>query len=246
MMPLDVQSAAAPPPDDLPSPPVLRPVQPAPEAVVAIAERIRAARRPLILAGRGAVLAGARGPLERLADLAGALLATSAVANGFFSGSPWSLGISGGFTPPVAAELIAEGDLVLAFGASLNMWTTRRGHLVSPDAIVVQIDDEAQALGSHHRVDLPVVGEAGETARALLLEVEKRNDGWRTPELAERGEIGVYPQPEVMQDCDRRPVHRTDDGEFNLMNGHRISVGHGVVPDSDDSDAIRLLSLRSH
>jgi thiamine pyrophosphate-dependent acetolactate synthase large subunit-like protein len=30
--------------------------------------------------------------------------------------------------------------VVLAVGASLNMWTTRHGELIGPDARVVQID----------------------------------------------------------------------------------------------------------
>ena len=186
MMPLDIQSAESASHGDLLPALVLRPVRPAEDAVAEIAQRIQRARRPLILAGRGAVVADARDVLERLGDQVGALFATSVVANGLFSGNPWSLGISGGFAPPLAAELIAQADLVLAFGASLNMWTTQHGRLLSPHAVVVQIDHEAQALGSHHRVDLPVVGDVKETARALLPVLEKRENGWRTPDVAER------------------------------------------------------------
>src|SRR3954452_7858101 len=77
-MPLDVQAEPAPGG----APPGLlletgRPA-PAPEAVAQVAELIAAARRPAIVAGRGAVLAGAREPLERLGDAIGAVLATSA------------------------------------------------------------------------------------------------------------------------------------------------------------------------
>ncbi len=192
MMPLDVQAADSAPPDNLTTAPALRPVRPSAAAVSEIAERIRRSRRPLILAGRGAVLSGAREPLERFGDLVGGLFATSAVANGLFSGSPWSLGISGGFASPIAAELIGQADLVLAFGASLNMWTTRHGWLVSPAAVVIQVDYEPQALGSHHRVDLPIVGDAGETARALLPEFPHPVGNWRSTELAERIRSGGW------------------------------------------------------
>ena len=82
---------------------------PAPEAVAEVAELIAAARRPLIVAGRGAVLAGAREPLERLGDAIGAVLATSAMGHGLFEGSPWAVGISGGFASPIAARLIGGG-----------------------------------------------------------------------------------------------------------------------------------------
>ena len=186
MMPLDVQAAEALLPDDLPAAPMIHPAQPSPHVIAQVIDRIAAAQRPLILAGRGAVLAHARGELERLGDSIGALFATSAVANGLFSGNPWSLGISGGFASPGAVKLIPRADLVLAFGASLNMWTTRQGHLLSPDAVVVQIDDEASALGSHHRVDVPVLGDVAETARALAATSEGRSSDWRTPEVAEQ------------------------------------------------------------
>lgn len=196
MLPLDVQAATCPQdPSRIPNAPVLRPVRPAAAAVAEAADALARARRPLIIAGRGAVLADARGPLERVGDALGALLATSAVANGLFAGNPWALGISGGFASPLAAELIAEADVVLAVGVALNMWTTRHGRLVSPDATVIQVDHEADAIGAHHRVDLAVLGDAAETARALLEELERRGaheSGWRGPALTERIRRGSW------------------------------------------------------
>ena len=97
----------------------------------------------MIIGGRGAVLASAGPALRRLGELTGALLATSAVGNGLFAGDPFDLGISGGFATPVAQRLIAEADLVIAFGASMNMWTTRHGALIAPGATVIQVDSDA-------------------------------------------------------------------------------------------------------
>ena len=150
---------------------------------------LAAAGHPVIIAGRGAVLAGAGEDLALIADRVGALLATSAVANGLFAAHPWSLGISGGFASPIAAELIAAADVVLTVGASLNMWTTRHGQLIGPQATVIQVDHEAAAIGAHHRVDIAVVGDAGEASRALLEQLGRGNvslPGWRSPELAHR------------------------------------------------------------
>jgi acetolactate synthase-1/2/3 large subunit len=169
MLPLDVQAATSPHDGrDLPAPLALHPARPAQAAIVEAANVLARATRPLIIAGRGAVLADAGEPLERLAELLGALLATSANGNGLFAGNPWSLGISGGFASPAALELIAQADVVLSVGAGLNMWTTRHGRLVSPTATVIQVDRDADAIGAHHRVDVAVVGDAAEAARALL------------------------------------------------------------------------------
>ena len=135
MLPIDIQAMAAAPDsgaaDRVPAPVELPPPAPSPAAIAAIADALIAAQLPVILAGRGAVLAGAREPLERLGALIGALLATSAPAKGLFAGLPYALGISGGFASPFAAELLPRADVVLMFGASANHWTTSHGTLLS-------------------------------------------------------------------------------------------------------------------
>ena len=189
MLPIDIQPQ--PPegtePRQAPLPPLPTP-DPSPQAVAAVADALQRAQRPIIIAGRGAVLAGARDALEGLAFRTGALLATSAPAHGLFTGLPYALGISGGFASPFAAQLLAEADLVLAAGASLNMWTTRHGALIAPGAAVAQIDVEARAFGRHRPADLTVLGDVAATARLLDAELKRRGHhatGLRTPELAE-------------------------------------------------------------
>lgn len=194
LMPLDVQAAecgAA----TVPPLAAVGPVRPAVGAVQRLADAIEKASRPVVLAGRGAVLAGAGDLLEELADVTGALLATSAVAAGLFAGNPWEVGISGGFASPVGAELLVDADLVLAFGASLTMWTTRSGRLLGPGATVAQIDVDAQALGAHHPVDLAVLGDVAATARDLLTELASRGHApadWRAEPLRMRIATGRW------------------------------------------------------
>ena len=187
-MPIDVQAQPAP---DFAAP-VLTPVPraPAPAAadIVRAAELVAAAERPVIVAGRGSVLAGARDALETLGERAGALLATSAVAHGLFAGLPYDIGIAGGFSSPLAAELLPQADLVLAFGATLNHWTTRHGALLGDRARIVQVDVELDALGAHVSPDVAIVGDAALTAAALrsALDGAPPRTGLRTAELAER------------------------------------------------------------
>jgi thiamine pyrophosphate-dependent acetolactate synthase large subunit-like protein len=196
MLPLDVQGAAdavgvgddpavtPPPPNALA---LSSRVRPATEAVEAAAELLAEAQLPAIIAGRGAVLAGAGPALQELAGLTGAVVATSALGNGLFTGNPFSLGISGGFASPVAARLLAASDLVLAVGASCNMWTTRHGALIGPGARLVQVDRDVEAIGAHRPVDLGIVGDAFETTSALVEALRDRGhsrQGHRTDEVA--------------------------------------------------------------
>jgi thiamine pyrophosphate-dependent acetolactate synthase large subunit-like protein len=121
--------------------------------------------------------------LERLADRCGALLATSAVANGLFAGNPWSLGVSGGFASPLAAEVIGGADLIVGWGCTLNMWTMRHGRLIGPDATVVQVDVDAEALGAHRQLTFGVLGDVRAVAEAVSAGLGEDRPGYRTGDV---------------------------------------------------------------
>jgi thiamine pyrophosphate-dependent acetolactate synthase large subunit-like protein len=188
-LPLDVQAQPAPAPPSPPSVPGPAPVRPDAGSVTALADLLAAAERPVFIAGRGA--RGSREPLRALASRCGALLATSAVAHGLFHGEEFALGISGGFSSPVAAELIVGADLVVGWGCALNMWTTRHGSLLSPHAKLAQVDVEQAALGAHRPIDLGVVGDVACTASDILA-VAKEREGYRTEDVAARIAAGRW------------------------------------------------------
>ncbi len=164
--------------------PRIRPDAASAETLVAA---IRAARRPVFVAGRGGREAGPQ--IAELAEASGALLATSAVANGLFAGNPFSLGISGGFSSPTTAELIAGADLIVGWGCALNMWTMRHGRLIGDQTVVAQVDVEVEAIGAHRPVDVGVVGDCAATAAdalAALSDDPLSHNGYRTDDVAER------------------------------------------------------------
>ncbi|MET8473564.1 thiamine pyrophosphate-binding protein [Streptomyces sp. NPDC006422] len=152
------------------------------------AELLRRAERPVFVAGRGARADGAGEAIAALAERSGALLATSAVARGLFKGEPWCLDVAGGFSTPLAAELISGADLIVGWGCALNMWTMRHGRLISDAAKVVQVDVDREALGRTRDIDLGLWGGVTETAAeiAALLADEPARVGHRTPDVAER------------------------------------------------------------
>jgi thiamine pyrophosphate-dependent acetolactate synthase large subunit-like protein len=171
-IPLDVSNAEAEWPEREGGSSVPAPPSPSPRAIRQILDAIGAAKRPLIVAGRGAVLAGAREPLEALSDAAGAPLATSAMGHGLFNGHPFCVGISGGFASPLAQEVIGASDLILAFGARLTRWTTGNGALIDPSATVIQVDVDESGFGD--RADLTVLGDARHAAGMLAAELDRR------------------------------------------------------------------------
>ena len=213
-MPLDVQAASCEPPSVSALPPLL-PAAPATAAVQDLAMALVTARRPVFVAGRGARTGRAGRDLARLADACGALLATSAAAKGLFLGSPWDLDVSGGFASPLAAELISAADLIVGWGCSLNMWTMRHGSLVGPQATVAQVDDEAAAIGANQRVQLGVLGDVAETARAVLTALDGRTvTGYRGDDL--RARIG--------REVRWRDVPYTDEGDGSRIDPRTLTI----------------------
>ncbi|RDV12729.1 thiamine pyrophosphate-binding protein [Arthrobacter sp. RT-1] len=187
-LPTDVQAAPAPDGSSVPGP--LAPPQrfaPSDTAVDELTELLRNARRPVFVAGRGGRTAGPE--IAALAEAAGALVATSAVAHGLFQGDPFNLGISGGFSSPFTARTISEADLIVGWGCALNMWTMRHGSLIGATAKVVQVDVEDRALGANRPIDLGVLGDSAETAAAVLgrmRSLQHNPMGLRTSDMAER------------------------------------------------------------
>ena len=164
---------------------------PAPEAADRLAELLLHAERPVFIGGRGARASGAI--LRELAAATGALLATSVAARGLFAGDDWDLDVSGGFSTPETAALLADADLLVAWGAGLNVWTSRHGQIFGEGATVVQIDTDAAALGRQPRVDVRVQAEVGETARAVQARLGGASRiGYRTPEVAARIAAGSH------------------------------------------------------
>jgi acetolactate synthase-1/2/3 large subunit len=188
-LPLDVQAAKA---GEEPGPATsaVEVAGPEPFDVERLVAALASGRRPVFIAGRGAArqpVDEARSALVELADKCGALLATSAAAKGLFASEAWNLDVSGGFASPLAERLIGTADTVVAWGCTLNMWTTRHGRLIAPESVVVQVDRDPAQLGANRPVDLGITGDVTAVARAAAAAMgERTGPSWRTPELREQ------------------------------------------------------------
>ncbi|MFD9317601.1 thiamine pyrophosphate-binding protein [Streptomyces sp. NPDC060053] len=178
-------------------PPHRSPLTPSPESLGDVCAALEAAVRPVVLAGRGALGEGAADALRSLADRLGAVLATTMPASGLFAGHPFDLGTIGMHGSPLSVDLLADADLVLAFGAGLNPFTTRAGHLLPAVRHFVRVDVDA-AAAPRPPATSSLVGDSATTARALESELARRGvsrNGWRTEPLRERIARAVRPLP---------------------------------------------------
>jgi thiamine pyrophosphate-dependent acetolactate synthase large subunit-like protein len=126
---------------------------------------IASARRPLILAGAGAI--NAREQLIKLADRLQSPLATTLNAKGLFNDHPYNIDIFGTLSTPAAYELIAQSDCIICFGTALHDFTTDRGKLTKNKRII-QIDVDPTAIGGGLHPDAALIADAGLTAETII------------------------------------------------------------------------------
>ena len=169
-IPYDVAALDAGPLPEAPAPRRPAPVSPrgefAEQTLRDAAAALAGARRPFLLAGRGAWIAGAADVLGELADATGAVTASTALGRGIFPRPEYDLGVAGGFGAEGAMELVREADVVVVLGASLNQFTMRFGALFAPGTRVIQVDLAPAA--THPNVGSYIRGDAALVARTLV------------------------------------------------------------------------------
>src|SRR5258708_32885617 len=119
-------------------------MQPDPESVAEVVERMAAAKRPIILGGRGVLWADARDAVIKLADRCGALLSNTLPARGLFHDHAFGLGITGSYFTALGKEIYEQADVVLAVGTSLSYYVGHRAFF--PKACKIQLDDAPRGL----------------------------------------------------------------------------------------------------
>lgn len=159
-LPQDVQAQAFDCPEDFLHPEPIRPRRPAPDAAefARAVAALKAAKRPLLIAGGGVLYSQASTALAALAQQAGIPVAETQAGK---SSLPWdhplntgALGVSGS---PAANELVREADLVLAVGSRLQDFTTG-SHALFPAARVIGLN--VQPLDAAKWRGQPLVADA--------------------------------------------------------------------------------------
>jgi pyruvate dehydrogenase (quinone) len=189
IVPHDVQSAPAPDPHAqqhgvMMTSPGLRPARVLPRVadLRAAADLLTAGERVAIMVGQGAY--GAVDEIVELAERLGAGITTSLLGKPVLDEAlPFHTGVMGHLGTTASAELMRECDTLLLVGTN-DPWT--EFYPVPGQARAVQIDIDGRQLGIRYPVEVPLIGDAAETVRALLDMIEpggdrpwrKRVEGW--------------------------------------------------------------------
>jgi acetolactate synthase I/II/III large subunit len=144
-----------------------------------VADMIRAAERPLVIAGGGAAFsAGAPESLKSFVEQTGIPVVTTLTAKGVLSEEhEFSLGPVGRSGSPAAAEAARSADLLISLGARFsdnNTSNWRAGKVFDvPRTKIVQIDIDVAEIGRTYPVDVGILGDVD----AVLTDIKEAVDG---------------------------------------------------------------------
>ncbi len=148
-------------------------IHPDPAMVAEVVDRLAAAKRPMIIGGRGVALAGAREAVMKLADRSGALLANTLPMRGLFYDHEFCVGIPGSYFTALGKELFATADVVLAVGTSLSYYVGG-GHYFNK-ACTIQVDDAPRGLRDGQKAaDIYLKSDALVAVEAILDGIDRK------------------------------------------------------------------------
>lgn len=200
--------------------------EPDPGLIAEVAERIRTARRPLLILGDGLRWSLATEVLRSLVDLYGIPFISTSLARGYLPDDH----------PRCAGEVRqwvqGEADLVLVAGARLD-WRFRFGAGLKPDAFVVHAEEGADAFVGARRSDRTNSGDPNQFLRALVAALDASP---AAPAMGAR-------EPWNARIADAREEQRRVREGWALKSGHPMSPQQfcGALQDSLPSDAFLVM-----
>ena len=155
-----------------------------------LAEYIRAAKKPFIYLGGGAVISGACEEVAEFAELIDAPVCDTLMGKGAFDGrSPRYTGMIGMHGTKASNLGVSECDLLVALGARFSDRVTGNPHKFAENAKIIQIDIDAAEINKNIRVNAGVVGDLKLVLQQLNKKLNKQDHAdWmrRISELKEK------------------------------------------------------------
>jgi acetolactate synthase-1/2/3 large subunit len=155
------------------------------------ADLLRGARKPIIWAGGGAIMADATRELVALAEALGAPVATTAEGKGAFpEDHRLSLGV-GYYGHGTSSWAMPQADVVLAVGTRLTTQAVGLNAVHVPQRLI-HLDVDPTVIGKNYPADVRLVTDARAGLQALLEEVRRQDTPetrWSDAELQDMGRL---------------------------------------------------------
>ncbi|UCG35840.1 MAG: biosynthetic-type acetolactate synthase large subunit [Candidatus Omnitrophota bacterium] len=133
---------------------------------------ISKAKRPVIIAGGGVIIAGAANELRHFAQAIKAPVTTTLMGfGGFPSTHKLALGMPGMHGTMYANMAITESDLLISVGCRFDDRVTGKIDAFAPEAKIIHIDIDPTSISKNINVDIPIVGDAKNILGQLIEEI---------------------------------------------------------------------------
>ena len=146
--------------------------------LLAVAEMLKNAKKPVILAGHGAALAGADKVVLRMAEKLQIPVVNTLLGKGVFpEDHELSLGMLGMHGTAYANKAVAACDLIMSIGSRWDDRITGKVSEFCKAAVKIHIDIDPSEINKVIKVDKSIVGDARVVIEALIPYLEKGDTG---------------------------------------------------------------------
>jgi acetolactate synthase-1/2/3 large subunit len=146
---------------------------------------------------------------------------------GFPASNPLFLGMLGMHGTYPANMAVSDSDLIIAVGARFDDRVTGKIEAFAPEAKIIHIDIDPSAISKNIKVDIPIVGDARNILKKLIVELKKRTD-------ADSKDILKDWLKKVKSWVKEYPLEYTDSNEVIkpqrvVREIHRLTKGEAIV-----------------
>jgi len=189
------------------------------------AEMIARAERPLIIAGRGVLIADASNELRELVEKADIPVVTTLLGKSVIPEThPLCLGMGGMHGESYTNLAMQDADLIIGIGTRFDDRLTSTATTFAPRAKIIHIDLDPAEIGKRVRADLPIVGDAGNVLRQLVPLVQparhqewlKQIEEWRADTCAR--EKAWQDSPELVPQYVIRSIYEATGGQALMVS----------------------------
>lgn len=156
------------------------------------------ARRPVIIAGGGVVIARASKALTELAERRNIPVTTTLMGKGSIPEThPLSLGMLGMHGTPQANLAVSDADVILALGTRFSDRSTGNRETFAPEAKIIHVDIDRAEFGKNVTPHMTLLGNVGKVLGELNARMSEpadhkawleRVEGWREKHFPARAE----------------------------------------------------------
>ena len=196
---------------------------------------LRSSERPLIIAGGGVSLSGARGELIRLAEKAEIPVVYTLMGKASFPNShPLCLGLMGYHGRVESNTAVSRADVILAAGTRFGDRTTGPLDTFASQAKIIHIDIDPAEISKNVPIYLPIVGDAGHILGELSeLVPSAKHEDWigqlrevaaQHPSKSKMSGVSIPGILKTLKTVCREALIVTDVGRHQIFTAHYFPV----------------------